>query len=268
MGLEGFSSFFRKEGIVTRGFLLCILLGFMILTGCSIQQSQYTDPTVVALLTRQASLEAQVHMHGTIVSILSTRVGAQRISTPKPFPSFTPYLTPTEKEISSPVMPTYVPVHPPGTHTGMQGIDTIIDAILAGNIDSVRQLIHFTRTACAESPGLGGPPECVADEVDGSLVEVLPGYRTEGLYIRSKQIDQVLPIEVRGLYAVFSIPENTFSAEYWPAGKFGIFFVRTDGSSVIVRSNGDGIVRIDFSTGSPEKLLNHDAGNIILAPPS
>jgi len=117
-------------------------------------------------------------------------------------------------------------VHPPDTRTGIEEVDAIIDAIVAGGIDARRELVQYTTTGCTTALGLGGPPKCESGEAEGTLVEVFPFLRAEGEYVRRESIDRVLRFAVEGLYAVYRVPDDAYEEEYWPAGEYGIVFTR------------------------------------------
>lgn len=185
-------------------------------------------------------------------------------------PTSTP--TPTSSPPSAhgtPTPPTGT-VHPPDTRTGIEEVDAIIDAIVAGGIDARRELVQYTTTGCTTALGLGGPPKCESGEVEGTLVEVFPFLRAEGEYVRRESIGRVLRFAVEGLYAVYRVPDDAYEEEYWPAGEYGIVFTREeDGLAVTVLVDGGGIVRIDFGWqvgDSPAMVIERSAGELLLPP--
>jgi hypothetical protein len=96
------------------------------------------------------------------------------------------------------------PTPPPG-RTGVLLVDAVLDALEAGDIDTLRQLVAYQALACAVEPGAGGPPPCRADEPDGTLVEVLPIRTCELEHHRRGEIDWALQdlIEHTSPYAVY-----------------------------------------------------------------
>ncbi len=92
-------------------------------------------------------------------------------------------------------------------------MDAIIDAILNGDIQTRRALVHYTTSACTTADGLGGPPKCEPDEADGTLVQTFPILGSEGHPIRPEAIEEALGFAVDGLYAVYYVPEDAYETE-------------------------------------------------------
>lgn len=184
---------------------------------------------------------------------------------------------PTQLPTTTPTSTLTGIVHPPGTLTGVEKVDAVIDAVLTGDIDAMRELVHYTITGCTTALGLGGPPKCESNKVDGALVfleeegtlvEVFPFIGSEGGYVQRESIDGVLQFEVEGLYAVYRVPDDAYQEEYWPAGRYGVVFSQErDDSAVTVLVDDSGIVRISFSLDrSPAMVIERDAGELLLPP--
>jgi hypothetical protein len=143
-----------------------------------------------------------------------------------------------------------------------------MDAVLGGDIDALRELVRYTTTHCTTALGLGGPPKCEHDEMESTWVQVFPILGSEGGFVRRQSIDDVLRFEVKGLYAVYRVPENAYKEEYWPAGEYGIVFVQKDGLLLTVLSDRGGIVRIVYHMdgSSSAAVIQRDAGELILPP--
>lgn len=188
--------------------------------------------------------------------------------------------TPTFTLVTEPTMiPIHIPsptpssgtmIHDPKTRTGVEDIDYIIDVVLEGNVDKVRDIVVFTVTRCTREDGLGGPPKCREGENEDMQVEVLPFLGPEGHFLRRDEIHEWPGIEVAGLYAVYRVSEDAYSEEYYPVGQFAVIFIGAgNGPSVSLRVDNGGVVRIDYIFGkSPETKLELETEEIILPPPS
>jgi len=144
--------------------------------------------------------------------------------------------------------------YPPDTRTGIDEIDIVIDAIMSQNLETRLDLVRLTTTACSTTDGLGGPPKCQPDENDGTLVESFPVSSGEGTHIRPESLKEVFDFSVRGLMAVYPVPEDAYEVDYWPAGEYGIVFTSEDGETphvITVLVEGGQIVRLDFDPGWP-----------------
>jgi hypothetical protein len=186
-------------------------------------------------------------------------------------------ILPTQTAVVEPTaMTTAAPtteVHPADTRTGIADVDNVIDAILSNDIEARRALVHYTVTPCTTAPGLGGPPKCHEGEADGTPVEVFPILESEGHHVRRDSIDRGLGFMVEGLYAVFRVPDDAFEEDYWPAGEYGLVFIRKDMPEgmnfpvTVLVENGQ-IVRLDFNfADSPATALEQNAGEMVLSPP-
>ena len=108
--------------------------------------------------------------------------------------------------------------------------------------------------ACSNVVGLGGPPECLPEEPEGTLVKVFPVSSGEGFYVRSDQIRETLDFEVRGLFAVYRVPVDAYESEGWPAGEYGVVFTSEEGGHphvITVIVDQGKIVRLDFIPAWP-----------------
>jgi hypothetical protein len=169
--------------------------------------------------------------------------------------------TPTEKAAEA-------IVYDPGTLSGIEDVDRVIDVVLSGNVENLRGIIEFTLTGCTTADGLGGPPKCREGETEGTLVEVLPFLGPEGHFIHREEIEEWSGIEVAGLYAVYRVSEKAYSTDDYPAGEYGIVFIdQYKMGTVTLQVKQEGLVRIDFHFGYPPVIsLDRDAEEIILPP--
>jgi len=102
-------------------------------------------------------------------------------------------------------------------------VQEAIDLVTAGDYQAVEELFVFQMVACAvDVMGAGGPPECEADEADGTAVEVLPVSQCEGAYLRPQDVffAQRLRDQEIELYGVY----DATNADIFPAGEFAVLF--------------------------------------------
>ena len=184
-------------------------------------------------------------------------------------PTPTPYVP-----IDSSTMQTPTPYldieYPPETRTGIEEIDHVIDTILKGDENTRLDLVRYTTTACEMGSDLGGPPNCTGEETSGSLIEVFPVDYEGELYYRPRQIQGIFGFAVRGLLAVYKVPEEAFQADYWPAGEYGVVFTSEEGGEphIIVVLIEDGkIVRLEIEYTWPPFTTVRDRSNEFLLTP-
>ena len=101
-----------------------------------------------------------------------------------------------------------------------------------------------------------------------AYVEVFPVGGVEGSFARRADIDRLLQISVTGLYAVYKMPAAAHQEDYWPAGDYGVVFLRPDNSFLIAFVNPNGIVRLDNlpPVDVPDHLLRWTGGKMVLPP--
>ena len=107
--------------------------------------------------------------------------------------------------------------------TGIPKVDAAIDAMLAKDPTTVRTLIVYTPTACVADPeGIGAPPSCRGNEVEGDLVDVLPIAQCEGVFNRSDEIsDESLTLDDPRFEAVYRTNPGGY-----PPGSYMVIFSR------------------------------------------
>lgn len=150
--------------------------------------------------------------------------------------------------------------------TGIAIVDSIIEAVLSNDADTLRELIRFTTTGCTHAEGLGGPPKCEDDQSEGTPVEVFPILGPEGVFIRSENIDSIIPAGQQSLYAVYRVAADAFEADFWPAGEYGIVFAgQGSAEAITLLVDESGIVRMVFSD-APENLVRNEVGEFIIPP--
>src|SRR4051794_19392686 len=88
------------------------------------------------------------------------------------------------------------------SYTGMQDVNTIIDALIEQDTDTIQSHVQFIQLPCTHQNGLGGPPKCEEGQEEGTVVEVFPILGTEGFYLTPDTIQGLQP-NVSELYAVY-----------------------------------------------------------------
>jgi hypothetical protein len=162
--------------------------------------------------------------------------------------------------------------YPPDIRTGIDEIDNVIDAIMGNDIDTRLGLVRLISTACTTADGLGGPPKCQTGEVDGTIIEAFPVSNGEGHHVRPEKIQNAFDFTVRGLVAIYVVPEKNGQAEqeYWPAGEYGIIFSSEDGDIphiIIVLVENGHIVRLGFNPSWPPfDTIRQKSDEFILSP--
>jgi len=187
----------------------------------------------------------------------------------------TPTLAPIVEATTTPIpvpssTPSVAMIHDTDTRTGIESIDHVIDVVLEGDVDRLRDVLAFTAVGCTHEDGLGGPPKCREEESEGTEVEVLPFLGPEGHFLRRDEAHEWSGIEIVGLYAVYRVSEDAYSTDYYPAGQVGIIFVGArEQQSVVLQVDNGRVVRIDYVFGdSPESKLEREAEEVILPPPA
>ena len=267
---------------------LILLFAITLLTACASSPDRYLnanlEETISAQNTQIAHLSTQVaqqeqtnNSQWDAISYLSTQMPfALELITPIP-PGVIITRTPYEPSDQM-IRPTFTPTpsasidieYPPDMRTGIEEIDHVIDVMMNTNIDARLALVQFTTTACTTKGGLGGPPKCEPGEADGTIVDAFPVSNGEGHFARSDKVQGVFDFTVRGLFAVYVVPEDAYRTDYWPAGEYGIAFTSEDGGSpqVITLLVEDGlIVRLEFNPGWPPfDLVLGKSDEFILSP--
>ncbi|HSB66730.1 MAG TPA: hypothetical protein VLD65_09130 [Anaerolineales bacterium] len=131
--------------------------------------------------------------------------------------------------------------------TTVPHLDQITSAVSSGSKEDLLSLFKFSSLPCTKAEGMGGPPKCLADEAEGTLVEVLPILGPEGHHIRRSEMSSWPGIGDAQLYAAYRNSKSTYSDEFFPAGDYGIAFVMPDKvDGVVFQVTEEGIVRLDY----------------------
>ncbi len=191
---------------------------------------------------------------------------------PAPSPTLEPTLAATATRLPAPSQTPSPPApafHDPETRTGVGDVDRIIDVVLEGDSEKIKDALTLTVTGCTRADGLGGPPKCREGEPEGTPVEVLPFLGPEGNFLRRDELDEWPGIEVAGLYAVYLVSEAAYSDENYPAGEYAVVFLdASEVTHIALQVVEGGIVRIDYIFGdSLDTRLERDAEEILLPPP-
>jgi hypothetical protein len=258
---------------------LIAVLALVTLVSCNdpTATSESISPTLIKTRTHtpDAAAAAESNFQATLNSNQTQNAAyfatSAAMKTARP-PTVTPSPRPTEMPIveSPGVVVHGVLVHFADIETGLDGVDQIIDIILAGNRSEFRQRVRFTTSACTHEMALGGPEKCEEGEAEGTLVDVLPFLGAEGSHLRRDELSSWQGIDVAGLHAVYRVSDEAYSSMDYPVGEYGIAFRTKDPHTIVTfQVENDRILRVDSSFGTPPELnFDRDAAEIILPPPS
>jgi hypothetical protein len=238
----------------------------------AIRETISVQSTWVAHLSTQLAKQEQTNINQweSIGHLYTQMPYALGIITPIP-PGVTITPTPTPHSLSDRPTISIDIEYPPDMRTGIDEIDTVIDAIMSGDINARIDLVLLTTTACAMEMGLGGPPKCKGEEEDGTSIDVFPISYGEGIFIRPGSLKEVFSFSVRGLFVVYKVPEDVFKAQYWPAGDYGIVFTSEDDESshIITVFVEDGrIVKLGFDYDWPPFESVKEMSDEFILPPT
>jgi hypothetical protein len=266
--------------------IFTIIIAGIILVGCVsivdgngmpvLEATVFVQSTEVVYLKTQVSKLANINQsQDEIISYLSTQmpyalglitqIPPGITITPTPFSSY------EEGALITPTLTPYIDIeYPPDTRTGIEDVDIVIEAIQNGGIDERIDLVRLISTACTTADGLGGPPKCREGEKDGDIVEAFPVSNGEGHHIRPDDFRRVFDFSVRGLMAVYRVPDDAYERDYWPAGAYGIVFTSEDGGhphTIIAIVEGGKIVRLNFNpTWPPFDFVWEQSDEFLLTP--
>lgn len=255
-----------------------------------------TACTLSATLNPDAALSETLSAQSTRISHLSTQVAGQEQKNASQWEAIgylhtqMPYaqgvITPTPPgQMNQPTPTPYVPIdsstmqtptpyldieYPPETRTGIDEIDSVIDVILNGDEAARLDLVRYSTTACVMGSSFGGQPNCTGEEESGTLIDVFPIDFERELYYRPRDIQGIFGFTVRGLLAVYKVPEEAFQADYWPAGEYGVVFTSEEGGVphiIIVLIEDGKIVRLDLDyTWPPFGVVRERSNEFLLTP--
>jgi hypothetical protein len=164
--------------------------------------------------------------------------------------------------------------YPAGTTTGIDRLDEIIDAVLAGDGPRLLAQIVPLELACAVSPagGIPQPPRCPRGVADGSVVEAFPVGGPEGSYLLAAEAQTAfrgLLDSSPGLYSVHRV--TTIKPDpRWPTGDYAIVFVGLGQvRGVLVHATDEGIVNVTYGGGRTDPAIfvrNVPASDFLLPP--
>ena len=144
--------------------------------------------------------------------------------------------------------------------TGVSQVDAVVKAVLSGDEEALRQLVHYAPVACTTGPlQIGGPPECLQGEPDGTLVDVLLVASCEPHYVRPDGLNQAFDYLLAAKPSLYGTFRGSLGPGF-PGDQAAVFSVRsesgnTEGKAFVV-DDDSGIVFVDFGCDdSPEQVL-------------
>lgn len=155
--------------------------------------------------------------------------------------------------------------------TGLPGVDSIIAAVLSGDLERVASLVQLRQVACGPQAGIGSPPPCPAGQPTGTPVPVFPVATCEGEW-RSEAVlrPTIQPLlSSPELYAVYGMPSQWQGL--MPDGQYAAVFSRVApgqggrvGAGVVIA--GTRIVGIWYGCGASVDQIVPAGTSTILSP--
>lgn len=152
--------------------------------------------------------------------------------------------------------------------TGLPALDAIIAAAQSANPVALVPFIEYTRAACTNADGVGGPPKCLPGEAEGTVVEVLPCLGPEGNFVRKADVHQWEGLSLGEIHAVYQVSDAAYGDENYPAGEYALVFKgRSDAStSITLQVRAGRIVRIDYGLNRAPEIRPEDVSRYLLRP--
>lgn len=199
-------------------------------------------------------------------------------------PAASPGLSPEAEATTTPAVLDYVPprstpeiVEPilgptPNMTTGIPEVDSAVAVILAADPDARLTLLQLTTAGCTKVLGLGSPPKCESDQVEGTPVEYLPVLGPgEGVAVLPQAINRSLDFKVQTLYLAYQRIDKPVNDPYFAPGAYTLVFTTSGAESVpfiAVHLNDEGrIVRLDYMVWDPLSLMEQEAEEVLVPPP-
>jgi heat shock protein HslJ len=156
----------------------------------------------------------------------------------------------------------------PSGSTGIPAVDEAVATILTNDLAARRELVRFTTAGCTTVMGLGGPPKCEEGQAEGAPVEYFPVLGPgEGATILPEEIDRILDVQMKRLYAAFRRSDDPEADPFYSPGAYGLIFEASRGESVpcfVVRLDAEGhIVRLDYLMFSAQELIGREATDLL-----
>jgi len=162
-------------------------------------------------------------------------------------------------------------VTPAERRTGIPELDAVIDAVISHDKEKVLQLVGYTPVPCEIEPqGLGAPPQCRADEPEGTAVDVFPVAQCEGYYVRPEDMEQVITSLLSGdfdLYAVYKVHTRSWlGGDYVAILSFNSPSLGLVGESLFIADGN--LTGVAYScTESPEQQAQGYQDDEVIIPP-
>jgi hypothetical protein len=145
------------------------------------------------------------------------------------------------------------PALPGDTRTGIELVDTVIEAAVDRNLGQLQALVRPTDIPCSDTVHADLKPGCTFGNAEGTPLAVLPVFNCEGFLVPGEiagQAVQLLSAMHARLYGAF----RTGGVAHWPAEvatEFGVVFVGDPdiARSVLVGVGDGGIVGLSFGCG-------------------
>jgi hypothetical protein len=145
---------------------------------------------------------------------------------------------------------------PPDEPTGIDSLDLIAQALREDGARGLADFVLYRQVACtATIQGIGGPPECLEGEAEGTEVLAVFAASCEGYYAReSDHLFSNVELASPALYGAYRIDASSPLRGPWPDAKYAVLLnsaLPGGGTGVFALfADDEGIV--GFSTGCGE----------------
>lgn len=164
----------------------------------------------------------------------------------------------------------------PGGVTGVAEFDRLIRLVEDRDIDGLATAVQFINLPCVtEVEGLGGPPECLDGEAEGTLVAVMPFAACEGTYIRADGLAPMFQSMLvnQQLHSAFALKQGG-TADF-PIGEYGLVFnvedavdIGTTGLMLGISADGEIVSVWRGCAYTAAELFQIHAGDEVLLEPA
>jgi hypothetical protein len=144
----------------------------------------------------------------------------------------------------------------PDDATGIDSIDAVAHAVRKDGVRGLADLVLYRQVACTTTvEGIGGPPECLEGEAEGTEVLAVFAASCEGYYARESDVlFSNIELASPALYGAFRVGASSSLRRPWADATYAIILNRTlpgGGTGVFALfADDEGIV--GFSTGCGE----------------
>ena len=148
--------------------------------------------------------------------------------------------------------------------TGIDAVDAVIGAVLAGDADRLAGRVRMRELPCGpDTPeGFAMAPPCGPGEVEGTPVAIFPAAACEVYWPRDpRPVLQGFVQQAGALYAVVQAPADRPSNALFPTSEYLVIFEPGPGSHVFglaLYLEGESVVAVEAGCRGPRALMHFD----------